>query len=179
MHPAVLTPVDAATGAPGTDQRLDPSETLHWQPDASPEGPLTLAVSAADRRVVVLRNGKEIGRARIDIKDPGRPLGTHAYTVLAGGNGGSPRWHAIGLPGHARESKGMLDKDALDRIRMPKALTHQLFPLLKPGTTMLVTDAPILEHTTGPSLYVMRSGLPEEEPAQRHRGASVKRTMIN
>mgnify|MGYP003572321022 CR=1 FL=1 len=35
------------------------------------------------------------------------------------------------------------------------------------GTTMLITDAPVLEHTTGPSLYVMRSGLPADEPTAR------------
>ncbi len=179
VHPAVLSPVDAASGAAEADHHLGPFEKVHWEPEASPEGPVTLAISAADRRVVVLRNGKEIGRARIDITDPDRPLGTHAYTVLAGGNDAAPRWHAVGLPGHAAESQGVQDQDAINRVRLPKALTRELYPLLKPGTTLLLTDAPILEHTTGPSLYVMRSGLPDEEPAQRHGGAPVKQIMIN
>ncbi len=43
-------------------------------------------------------------------------------------------------------------------------MSNQLYPLLEPGTTLLVTDAPILEHTTGPTLAVLGSGLPETTP---------------
>jgi hypothetical protein len=32
--------------------------------------------------------------------------------------------------------------------------------MLESGTTLLITDAPVLEQTTGPSLSVMGSGLP-------------------
>ncbi len=165
VHPALLTPVDAATGHAGPDRALAASETLRWQPQNSPEGPLTLVVSAADRRAIVLRNGKEIGRARIGIEEPGRPLGTHAYTVLAGEGPGHARWSAIGLPGHAAESGGQHDDDAFHRIRLPGELSREIAPLLVPGTTMLITDAPVLEHTTGPSLAVMHSGLPSAQPA--------------
>jgi hypothetical protein len=41
-------------------------------------------MSTADQRVIVLRNGIEIGRARIAVTDPGTPLGTHAFIVKAG-----------------------------------------------------------------------------------------------
>jgi hypothetical protein len=186
VHPALLTPVDAATGHAEPDHALGASETLRWQPQASPEGPLTLVVSAADRRAIVLRNGKEIGRARIGIEEPERPLGTHAYTVLAGDGPGHARWSAIGLPGHAAESGGQHDDDAYRRVRLPGELSREIAPLLAPGTTMLITDAPVLEHTTGPSLYVMRSGLPEQAPAALpsrvgdHRGpAPVESILIN
>lgn len=164
VHPAVLTPVDAATGAPESDHTLGLLEDFRWEPDASPEGPLALVASAADRRLVVLRNGVEIGRARIKVDNAGAPLGTHAYTVLAGGAVGHPRWSAVGLPGHAAESGGAHDANALERLHMPKAMSSRLYPLLEPGTTLLLTDAPILKHTTGPTLAVMRSGLPEGEP---------------
>jgi hypothetical protein len=50
---------------------------------------------------------------------------------------------------------------------MPRELTSRLYPLLEPGTTLLVTDAPVLEHTTGKNLYVMRSGLPDDATASR------------
>ena len=164
VHPAVLTPVAADSGAPEPDHALGFSEDYRWEPEASPEGPLTLVASAADRQVIVLRNGVEIGRARIDVANPGQPLGTHAYTVLAGSDSQHPRWSQIGLPGHAAESKGAHDRDAVDRLRIPQALTSHLYPLLKPGTTMLITDAPILEHTTDPSLTVMSTGAPGSKP---------------
>lgn len=164
VHPAMLTPVSADSGAPVSEDSLGMFEDYRWEPEKSPEGPLTLVVSGADRRAIVLRNGVEIGRARIDIENPGEPLGTHAYTVLAGGGGQHPRWSAVGLPGHSAESRGAHDEDAMDRLRLPRELTSRIYPMLSPGTTMLVTDSPVLEHTTGPSLYVMRSGLPDEVP---------------
>ncbi|MEA3277479.1 MAG: L,D-transpeptidase [Pseudomonadota bacterium] len=186
VHPAVLTPVDADTGTPEPHHALGFSQDYRWEPDASPAGPLTLVASAADERVIVLRNGVEIGRARIAIDNPGKPLGTHAYTVLAGGDSQHPRWSTVGLPGHAAESAGTQDLDAVDRLLMPQTLTSRLYPLLEPGTTMLVTDAPILEHTTGPSLYVMSSGIPgsetiaeSKELAERQVPAPVESVRIN
>jgi len=69
---------------------------------------------------------------------------------------------------------------------MPRALTSRLYPLLAPGTTMLVTDAPVSEHTTGPALSVMRSGFPGGEPTaavqgagERQGGAPVESVLIN
>lgn len=186
VHPAVLTPVDATTGAAEPDHRLGLFEDLRWEPEASPEGPLTLVASAADRRLIVLRNGVEIGRARIKVENDGAPLGTHAYTVLAGSASGHPRWSAVGLPGHAAESGDAHDENALERLHMPRAMSRQLYPLLKPGTTLLVTDAPILEHTTGPTLAVLGSGLPEVAPTaatpklRNHMGpAPVEEVRIN
>lgn len=165
VHPAMLTPVNALTGSPEPDHSLGLFEDLRWDPEASPAGPLTLVASGADRRLIVLRNGVEIGRARIEVSNPGEPLGTHAYTMLGGGDGQVPRWSAVGLPGHVAESRGAHDENAAERLRLPKALTGRLYPLLEPGTTLLITDAPILKHTTGPTLAVMRSGLPEHAPA--------------
>ena len=167
VHPAVLTPVDAATGAPESDHALALFEEYRWAPEASPYGPITLVASAADRRLIVMRNGVEIGRARIDVDNAGAALGTHAYTVLTGADGAHPRWSAVGLPGHAAESGNAHDASAISRLHMPKAMSVQLYPLLKPGTTLLVTDAPILAHSTGPTLAVMRSGLPEGQSTAR------------
>jgi hypothetical protein len=184
VHPPMLTPVSAVSGTPTADHALGLFEEYRWEPEAAPAGPLTLVASGADQRVIVLRNGVEIGRARVVIDNPAEPLGTHAYTVLAGGDGRHPRWHTVGLPGHATESRGGHDEDALERLSMPRGLTSQLYPLLEPGTTLLVTDAPVLEHTTGPSLYVMRSGLPEPTPSTAsptvsEGGAPVETILVN
>jgi hypothetical protein len=130
VHPAVLAPVDAATGTAEPDHRLGLFEGFRWEPEASPQGPLSLVASAADRRVIVLRNGVEIGRARIKIENDGAPLGAHPYTVLPGSASGHPRWSAVGLPGHAAESGHAHDENALERLHMPSAMRGQLYPLL-------------------------------------------------
>lgn len=161
VHPAMLMPVDAGTGKTKSADPLGIMESYRWQPEASPDGPVTLVASAADRQVIVIRNGIEIGRAHLTIETPEKPLGTHAYLVLEGGEPGHPRWSTIGLPGHAAESMGTHDENAIERLKMPHEFTNRLYNLLEPGTTMLITDAPVLEHTTGTSLKVMGSGKPE------------------
>jgi hypothetical protein len=44
---------------------------------------------------------------------------------------------------------------------MPQDFARQLYPLLVPGTTLFVTDAPVLEQTTGQELTVLASGATE------------------
>jgi hypothetical protein len=60
-HPGFLAPV-GAKGAAQNLPRLSEGDTWRWQPDSATEGPITVVVSAADRRLVVLRNGIEIAR---------------------------------------------------------------------------------------------------------------------
>jgi hypothetical protein len=163
-HPSALAPVDPATGKDDVEPTLAASEDERWQPEKSPDGSISIVVSAADRRAIVLRNGIEIGRAKVAIDAPEKPFGTHALVMLDGaGEGasklepGSPahRWVAVGLPGHAGQS----EQPALDvaRIRLPPAFARALYAALAPGATLLVTDAPVLAHTTGVALGVVNA----------------------
>jgi len=166
VHPAALAPVDASSGKTIEVPRLSPDEPFRWQPEKAPDGPVTVLVSAADKRVLVSRDGVEIGRARIAIDDPSVPLGTHAFVALAAGTGAQdgarPRWVAIGIPGHMGEAKRALDPRAADRVHFPPAFLADVRPLVTPGVTMLVTDSPVLESTTGPKLTIMHGGAPAE-----------------
>jgi hypothetical protein len=171
VHPAALAPVAAATGREDAETPLAAGEELRWEPEKSPEGPVSIVMSGADRRVFVLRNGVEIGRARLALDEPERPLGTHAFLMLEGaGRGQSPlapgeparRWIAVGIPGHAGEAKESLDPAQVSRLHLPPAFARDLYAILAPGTTLLVTDAPILEQTTGVSTQVVDSDPPPE-----------------
>jgi len=55
-----------------------PSEG-EWHPAKSPADPVSIAVSAADHRAVVLRNGSEIGSAPVSVE--GAVTGTWAYAL--------------------------------------------------------------------------------------------------
>ncbi len=158
VHPAVLAPVDALTGAPQPEHSLGFTEGWRLEPELAPFGPLTLVVSGADARAILMRDGVEIGRAKVRIRDSGTPLGTHAYTMLGSTDAGHSRWSAIGLPRHAGEPTSTPDQDPLARIDAPRGFSTGLAALLEPGTTILVTDAPVLEHTTGPRLDVIATG---------------------
>lgn len=163
VHPAGLSPVDARSGAPVEEPRLAADETLRWEPEKAPDGPVSLLLSAADQRVLVLRNGVEIGRSRITVDRPDVPLGTHAYTAVAGeavASGAALRWIAVGGAGHGEEAGRALDPGAVARVQMPSAFVARVRPLLTPGTTMVVTDLPILESTSGRSLTVVTGDPP-------------------
>ncbi len=49
---------------------------------------------------------------------------------------------------------------AAGRLRLPQEFARSLYPLLVPGTTLLLTDAPVLEENSGAKLTVLSSGNP-------------------
>jgi hypothetical protein len=168
-HPAALAPVDAATGADDIEARLKAGEPYRWEPEKSPDGPVSIVMSSADARVIVIRNGVEIARARIDVRDPGKPLGTYAFMVKAGeGQGESVlvkdaaarNWSVVPMPGYGDAAGIDLATVVGSRLRMQQDFAKLVYPLLVPGTTMLVTDAPVLEENTGERMTVMGAGNP-------------------
>ena len=79
--------------------RLSATEAYRWQPEKSPSGPLSIVISGADQRVLVYRNGVEIGRAKVAMTQPNLPLGTHAFIMQEGpGKGRAPSRRAPGAP---------------------------------------------------------------------------------
>jgi hypothetical protein len=180
VHPAAIAPVDVKTGAEDEEPRLAANEDQRWQPEKSPEGPVSILVSAADRRVLVYRNGIEIGRAKIEVRDPQTPLGTHAFTMLdpaappiprsepqaSGEVHQTARWIAVGIPGHMDEAKRPLDPAQADRVVLPPAFRNEVAAILAPGSTLVVTDSPVLEQQTGVALNVLNGDAPESEPAK-------------
>jgi hypothetical protein len=168
-HPAALAPIDASSGQAEIEARLQAGEKWRWQPDKSPEGPVSIMMSAADQRAIVIRNGIEIGRTRIAFSEPDKPVGTHAFIVKAGEGPGQSvilkgaaarNWMAVPMPGYGQTEGTDLPAVVGGRIRMPQDFARQLYPLLVPGTTLLVTDAPVLEENSGQRMTVMGAGDP-------------------
>jgi hypothetical protein len=168
VHPATLAPVDPSTGEVDIEARLQPGDKWRWEPEKSPEGPVSIMLSAADQRVIVIRNGIEIGRSRAIVSDPDTALGTHAFIVKAGeGQGESVvlkgaaarNWMAVPMPGYGATGTDLASVVG-GRVRMPQDFARQLYSLLTPGTTLLVTDAPVLEQNSGTQMTVMGSGNP-------------------
>ena len=168
-HPASLAPVDPSTGADDVEARLQAGEASRWQPEKSLDGPVSILMSAADQRVIVLRNGIEIGRAQLVVVDPQKPFGTHAFIVKDGAGqatsvllaGAAARnWMVVPMPGYRDAAGSDLSHLVGGRMRIPQDFARSLYPLLVPGTTLLVTDAPVLEENSGSKLTVMSSGNP-------------------
>jgi L,D-transpeptidase catalytic domain len=169
VHPGALVPISATSGEADIQSRLAAGEKWRWEPEKSPDGPVSMMVSLADQRMIVLRNGIEIGRSRIFVSDPGTPVGTHAFMVKAGEGSGESvllqgaaarNWMEVPMPGYAGSTADQLGAAVGGRVRLPQDFAKLLYPLLVPGTTLLVTDAPMLEENTGRSMTVMGAGNP-------------------
>ena len=169
VHPAALAPVDPTSGSIDIEARLQAGEKWRWQPEKSAVGPVSMVLSAADQRVIVIRNGVEIGRSRVVVRDPGKPLGTHAFIVKAGSGRGESvilkgtaanNWMAVSMPGYGETQDTDLPSVVGGRVQLPQDFAQLVYPLLAPGTTMLVTDEPVLEESTGRQMTVMGAGIP-------------------
>src|SRR5215472_5531773 len=66
-HPGYLAPVAYIGGQPIAGVPLAAAEDERWQPQLSSTGPVSIVLSQGSQRVVVYRNGIEIGRARLAI----------------------------------------------------------------------------------------------------------------
>ncbi len=151
--PSLLQPIDAA-GRAATGLPLAAGESFRWTPQAAPFGPVTVIASKRDQAMVVLRNGVEIGRSnvRLAADDPA----THVVTLSTGADG-RPHWIYVGLPGHAKDAGQDADEAALNRIHMPQAFHDALIGALRPGATILLTQASLGDGGTGTPLTVLAS----------------------
>jgi hypothetical protein len=155
-------PVGAMLETAGT-QSQQASQAYRWTPEKAPTGPLTILVSTADRVVLVMRNGIEIGRASVSIAGDA-PFGTEAYVMLAGDSGtasnvvpGKPgkNWQSIPLPGYAARPGTSLDAGAFRRVAAPPVFASLVYEQMVAGTTLLLTDESGLPRTEGATTTVI------------------------
>jgi len=158
------TPVPRLASSPGlmlAPKDFSP-EMLHslakndydWHPERSPEGPITIVISSADKAMYVYRNGDPIGRASVEISGKGlsgrEKLGNHVFTMLEGTTGKpsrftpkheEARWMRVTGEGRA------VDADTLEsRLHFSPDFADKLANELKPGTTVIVTDYPAVRN---------------------------------
>ena len=164
-HPGLFAPGSEVAGKSDVDvPRLNWFQAFAWNPSKAPVGPLTVLLSTSDERVLVIRDGIEIGRARIRL-DPGEgSIGTQAYVLLAGDNGQPSvvvperkglNWQSIPMPGYAARPGNTIDPALASRIHVPPAFATLVYDQLRPGSTVVMTDAAILPKTTGKAMTVI------------------------
>jgi hypothetical protein len=132
-----------------------------WRPERSPEGPVTIVLSSADRALYVYRNGNPIGRAAVEISGRGvsgrERLGSHVFTLLEGGSGKpsqlapgreAARWMRVSSEGRAVDAQ-----ELASRIRFNTDFAQKLADEIKPGTTVIVTDHPAVRNSIPDSTY--------------------------
>ena len=147
----VLAPFGVG-GAAEDRAPLSGGEAYRWTPEASPSGPVSIIISKADHRAVVLRNGVEIGRAHAEIEEDA--VSTHVAT-LARGADGKAVWLRVGAPGHEEEAGQPVDPAAFEKIRAPQAFLDEVARVMTVGTTVLVTASPVGSDNSGTRLTVL------------------------
>lgn len=114
---------------------------LHTE-NATP--PLSILVSSADRKIVILENGHVIGEGRATIADPGTPLGDHVF-ILSRAADGHTYWHGIGH--HRNASSSASELQTLRRIGGDNRIIALMTERLHPGATLTTIDLPITKES--------------------------------
>jgi len=164
VHPAVLAPVTAGGQAAHPD--LSAYE-VYWNEAASPEGPVSILVSLYDQRVSVLRNGVLIGAAPLQMVRDFALNGTVLLVMttemedipsLLDPQQKEHRWVAHRVLGEAGAPMPPL-RALGDSFWIPQDFARRLYGVLKPGTTVLLSDLPGVRATPGdqPSVPVLES----------------------
>jgi hypothetical protein len=122
----VLNPAPVASAA---------VEALDWHPERSAEGPVSIIVSAADSRAVVLRNGVQIGSGPVSVDGP--VSGTWAYTLQSVDAAGQ-HWTRIELATQSVRDEPVPPQE-WQRFHASEAFRRSVAAIVAPGTTIIVT----------------------------------------
>ena len=158
--PAVPSGSDApgvATMAPALPASLS-SAAYDWHPERSPattDSMVSVVISAADGKAVVIRNGVEIGSAPVRVTGETTPT---AY-VLRAWDAGGQHWLKLQFAG---AGKGMeAGPDEGKRFEAPAKFRYDIATVLRPGSVVIVTPESLRAGSTGSSATVI-----EEDPAE-------------
>lgn len=113
--------------------------------------PVSVYISRATQKVYVRRNtrkpwpdGGEVYdfsiEARVKIRDPEKPIGTHIFTAMSRSDTGL-RWSAVTI------DKANDAMTALDRITIPQEILDRIAPTAFPRSSIIVSDEPLSKET--------------------------------
>ena len=131
---------------------------IEWHPEKAPEGPVSVVVSAADRRAVVLRNGIVIGAGPVVVEGPIRGSWAYAYK---GKDAQGPHWVQLDL-GDPKDQRAVASGE-WKRFRAPEEFRKMVAAVIAPGTTIVVTADSLKQGDTGTALTVLEGGADEPD----------------
>jgi hypothetical protein len=150
---ALVPIVVTSPAALAPDRTVDPATAAFvWSPGRSPSGPVSIVISGRDRRVVVLRNGIEIGSSPIVLD---LAVDQTAAFTLQSIDAAGEHWLRLPLPGETRA--GMLSAADRDKGRLPEGFRAALATVLVPGATLLVTRDTLASAGTGTAMTIIEA----------------------
>lgn len=139
----------------GSNSTAEVSKSYVWRPQKAPNGPVTIVVSGRDNRVVVLRNGVEIGSGPIAIDGP---VTTSEAFTLNNTDASGAHWLRLPLPGQAMANAKEMSSTEHSRGHFSEEFRQKILTVLKPGATLLITRDSLKSAGTGKKLTVITAG---------------------
>jgi lipoprotein-anchoring transpeptidase ErfK/SrfK len=132
--------------------------------------PASLLFSRKTGKLYVRQGFEPLMETQASLDDPDAPVGTHVFTALAAGPGGGWRWSAVSVPSRLQGAElppagraGRAAREemvtrvarvgtttaaaALDRLQIPQDVLAQIGDLIRPGSSLIVTDEPLSRET--------------------------------
>jgi hypothetical protein len=141
----------------GSSQETLTNAAYEWHPERSTDGVVSVVISMADQRALVMRDGIEIGSAPVRVG--GEVDGAMAYVLRAWDNSGM-HWLKLRFsgPGGAMEVTGEEGK----RFQAPTSFRQAVATVLRPGSVVIVTPESLGAGSPGKALTVL-----EDEESKR------------
>ena len=126
---------------------------FEWNPERASSGPVSVIISTADQRAIVLRNGTQIGSAPVRVNGP--VDAGFAYALRAWDATGQ-HWLKLQYSG---SGSGMeVSPGEGNRFDAPWDFRHNVQTVLRPGSIVIVTPQPLGQGSPGQELTVIDNG---------------------
>jgi hypothetical protein len=140
-QPASKPDLEFSAGRSSPVAAPSPQQPDSWHPEASPQGPVSVVYSSADRRVYVYRHHVEIGVASAGANGVAPPVANSIFAAQpAAAPDGSTTWKLLGSadPFLAPDPNAVFQQ-----MGLPSDFQQDLHQAMIPGTTLVLTDQPV------------------------------------
>ena len=142
----------AVVGGAAGEQSIE-TASFKWHPERATDGIVSVIVSVADQRAVVLSSGIEIGSAPVRVD--GALAGPIAYVLRASDESGR-RWLKLDLAASGEGSE--IGAEEGGRFGAPARFRRLVNDILKPGSVVIVTPQSLTAASAGESVTVIEAG---------------------
>jgi hypothetical protein len=137
-HPGMVLGEYAAREFNAVDSAIKAAEYSEGH-DFAPKSP-SAVISSADKSISVFDNGALAASGKVEIEDPGKPLGERVFTLTGSDDrSGTMAWQAAGV-GAPDKATGEDNASALRRIKADLPSREAVRKRLKLGMTLVTTD---------------------------------------
>jgi hypothetical protein len=148
--PQSSLPPDMAIARPPAGDASLLRAPYEWNPERSPKGMVSVVVSVADQRAIVLRGGVQIGSAPVRVQLPVEHA--MAYVVRSWDKDG-PHWLKLQFSGTGGSMEVRADEK--DRFETPWEFRRAVAASLKLGSVIIVTPESLTAGSPGKALTVI------------------------